>query len=90
MDFRRSGAVEALAGGVAPETLAAKMANSIDRNCELQKTYRIRSPSYGSRDDARAKGRQRMGGNKQVRGWSGIAAHFGVESQPGPATGWED
>jgi hypothetical protein len=39
MDFRRSGSVEGIAGKVAAEVLAAKMANTIDRNKELQATY---------------------------------------------------
>lgn len=39
MGFRRSGPIEALAGGAAVETVAAKAANSIDTNRELEKTY---------------------------------------------------
>lgn len=39
MDFRRSGSVEAIAGGVDPAALAGKMANSIDTNKALQDTY---------------------------------------------------
>lgn len=39
MDMRRSGATEANAGGVEASALAAKMANSIDTNKTLQKTY---------------------------------------------------
>jgi hypothetical protein len=39
MDFRRSGAVEALAGDVVPAARAAKMANSIDQSKYLQRTY---------------------------------------------------
>jgi len=39
MDMHRSGAVEANAGGAAVETIAAKMANSIDKSKALQKTY---------------------------------------------------
>jgi hypothetical protein len=39
MDFRRSGAVEALAGDVEPAALAAKMANSIDQSKDLQRIY---------------------------------------------------
>jgi integrase len=39
MDFRRSGAVEAVAGDVEDKALAGKMANSIDTNKDLQKTY---------------------------------------------------
>lgn len=38
-DFRRSGAIEAVAGKVDPAALAAKMANSIDDSKALQETY---------------------------------------------------
>jgi hypothetical protein len=66
MDFRRSGAVEALAGNVAPEILAAKMANSIDQNRELQKTYLPHNATLVRlADAARAKGRARMRGEKE-------------------------
>jgi hypothetical protein len=47
MDFRRSGAVEGIAGEATLEVMAAKMANSIDENRELQKT------AEGSATDAR-------------------------------------
>lgn len=39
MDFRRSGAIEAIAGAVDDKALAGKMANSIDTNKRLQETY---------------------------------------------------
>ncbi|MER9314081.1 hypothetical protein NKI31_01010 [Mesorhizobium sp. M0659] len=39
MDMRRSGAVEANAGGASVEAISAKMGNSIDGNKALQKTY---------------------------------------------------
>lgn len=39
MDFRRSGAIEAIAGEVDEKVLAGKMANSIDTNKKLQETY---------------------------------------------------
>lgn len=68
-DFRRSGAVEAIAGGVAPEALAGKMANTIDQNRELQATY---LPNVATVvrlvDQGRVKGRSRMrggGGTKE-------------------------
>jgi hypothetical protein len=65
MDFRRSGAVEAMAGEVAPEVLAAKMANSIDQNRELQKTYLPHNATLVRlADAARARGRTRMRGDK--------------------------
>ena len=61
MDFRRSGAIEATAGGVAPSALAGKMANSIDTNRDLQQTYQ---PNHRAvvrlADEARARGRSVM------------------------------
>jgi hypothetical protein len=63
MDFRRSGAVEATAGQADPSALAAKMANSIDSNRELQATYK---PNHTAvvrlADEARARGRELMKG----------------------------
>lgn len=57
-DFRRSGAIEATAGKVDPAALAAKMANSIDTNRDLQATYQ---PNHRAvvrlADEARARGR---------------------------------
>lgn len=66
MDFRRSGLVEAVAGGAAVETIAAKAANSIDQNKELEKTYLPNQAAVVRiADAARVKGRQRLrGGGK--------------------------
>jgi hypothetical protein len=61
MDFRRSGLIEALAGGAAVEAMAAKAANSIDQNRELEKTYLPNQAAVVRiADAARVKGRQRM------------------------------
>jgi len=38
MDMRRSGVIETIAGGAGPLSLAAKLANSIDRSNTLHKT----------------------------------------------------
>lgn len=66
MDFRRSGAVEAMAGNVDPAVLAAKMANSIDQNRELQKTYLPHNATLVRlADAARARGRSRMRGERK-------------------------
>lgn len=60
-DFRRSGAVEATAGEVAPAALAAKMANSIDANRELQDTYQPHNTTLvRMADAAREIGRARL------------------------------
>ena len=60
-DFRRSGAVEAISGDVAPSKLAAKMANTISASNRLHKTY---SPAQLAHvrdvDDARRRGRARL------------------------------
>jgi len=65
MDFRRSGAVEALAGEVDPGALAGKMANTIDQSRELQRTYLPHQAAVvRMADAARLKGRARLrGGN---------------------------
>lgn len=58
MDFRRSGAVEATAGQVDQNALAAKMANSIDSNRDLQATYQPHQKAVVRlADEARARGR---------------------------------
>lgn len=65
MDFRRSGAVEAMAGQVDPAALAGKMANTIDQNKELQATYLPHSASLVRlADAARTQGRSRLKGEK--------------------------
>ena len=65
MDFRRSGAVEALAGDVDPAALAAKMANSIDRSKDLQRAYLpVDSTVVRLADDARLVGRARLRANR--------------------------
>jgi phosphatidylserine/phosphatidylglycerophosphate/cardiolipin synthase-like enzyme len=61
MDMRRSGTVEAVAGGAGPLDLAAKMANSIDRSNVLHKTYAPGEiAAVRNTDDARLKGRRKM------------------------------
>lgn len=61
MDFRRSGAVEAKAGNVDPHALADKMANTIDRNKQLQSIYLpLESTSVRSADAARMRGRGKL------------------------------
>src|SRR5581483_12224646 len=65
MDMRRSGAVEAGAGGVDPLALANKMANSIDRSGELQDTYVPRRLGIVRlADAARRRGRQTIRENE--------------------------
>lgn len=63
MDFRRSGAIEALAGKVDPAHLAGKMANSIDTNKALQETYLPHQAEIVRfADEARLRGRSLMRG----------------------------
>lgn len=64
MDFRRSGAVEATAGGVDPQALAGKMANTIDTNRDLQATYLPHTAQLVRlADAARQRGRGRLRGS---------------------------
>lgn len=61
MDMRRSGAVEANAGGASVESISAKMGNSIDQNRKLQKTYMpVNIPAVREADEARKIGRKRL------------------------------
>lgn len=56
-DMRRSGAVEGDAGGGSVEDQANKMANTVDRNKQLRKTYNpVNIPSVRRFDQARAIG----------------------------------
>ncbi len=61
MDMRRSGTVEAIAGGADGVGLAAKMANSIDTSNTLHKTYAPGDiETVRGVDDARLRGRRKM------------------------------
>lgn len=61
MDMRRSGAVEAAAGGVDPNALAAKMANTINSSRKLQQTYQpVNAASVDEADSARKIGRMKL------------------------------
>jgi len=61
MDMRRTGAVEANAGGASVEFLAAKMGNSIDQNKTLQKTYIPHNlVAIRAADAARLEGRRQL------------------------------
>ncbi|PSM20219.1 hypothetical protein [Nitratireductor sp. StC3] len=62
MDMRRSGSVEANAGGGALEAISAKMGNSIDRSKRLQKVYMpVNLAAVRAADEARRKGRRLLG-----------------------------
>jgi hypothetical protein len=61
MDMRRSGAVEAIAGGADAARLSAKMANSIGSSNALHKTYLpVEIEAIRSTDEARVQGRRKM------------------------------
>jgi hypothetical protein len=61
MDMRRSGAVEAIAGGADAVGLAAKLANSIGRSNALHKTYApVDIEAVRNTDAARIQGRRKM------------------------------
>jgi hypothetical protein len=65
LDFRRSGAIEALAGDVEPGALANKMGNSIDDNKALQDTYLpAKVAVVRIADKARMVGRRRLRGGE--------------------------
>lgn len=58
-DMRRSGTVEAFAGGADPSAVASKMANSIDQSRELQRTYNpVNKAAVNLADEARKRGRR--------------------------------
>ncbi|MBZ9904773.1 hypothetical protein LB557_01965 [Mesorhizobium sp. BR115XR7A] len=62
MDMRRTGAVEANAGGASVESIAAKMGNSIDQNKTLQRTYMpVNSAAVRAADESRKIGRRKLG-----------------------------
>jgi hypothetical protein len=65
MDMRRSGTIEAIAGGADITIVAAKMANSLDRSSELHRTYApVDLAAVRNADEARSKGRRKMRGAK--------------------------
>jgi hypothetical protein len=67
MDFRRSGAVEATAGEVAPLLLSRKMANSIDTSKRLQDTYIPKQAALVRlADEARRRGRRTLRENESA------------------------
>lgn len=60
-DFRRSGSVEAVVGGVVPMHLSAKMANSISTSNRLHMTYSpVQLAAVRGADEARRRGRAKM------------------------------
>jgi hypothetical protein len=63
MDMRRSGTIEAVAGGADAVRIAAKMANSIGRSNALHKTYApVDIEAVRNADEARLQGRRKMRG----------------------------
>jgi hypothetical protein len=61
MDMRRSGTLEAIAGGAEGMMLAAKMANSIDRSNALHRTYApVDETVVQNADEARLRGRRKL------------------------------
>lgn len=64
-DIRRSGAVEALAGGASDEQIGAKLANSISTNAELRRTYLpAHEATVRLADEARKRGRRNIRNTK--------------------------
>ncbi|MGF7005813.1 hypothetical protein [Aminobacter sp. BE322] len=65
LDFRRSGSVEAVAGGVEGSVLSAKMGNSLSESKKLEQTYvPVQVEMVRRADDARREGRKRLRKNK--------------------------
>jgi len=65
-DMRRSGAIEAVAGGAEPGTVSAKMANTIDTSNALHATYQpVDLASVRAADAARRLGRKRIRDDRQ-------------------------
>ena len=66
MDMRRSGTIEAVAGGADAVGIAAKMANSIGRSNALHKTYApVDVEAVRNADEARLHGRRKMRGENK-------------------------
>jgi hypothetical protein len=60
-DFRRTGSVEALAGGADPDMLSSKMANSLSQSNRLHKTYApVQLSKVRATDEARKRGRAKL------------------------------
>lgn len=67
-DMRRSGAVEAIAGGGSAENLASKLANSVNESGRLWRTYvPVDGAAVAATDEARKRGRTIMRANKTRR-----------------------
>lgn len=67
-DFRRSGTVEAYAGGAADPDVASKMANTINASARLRKTYNpVNLVSVRRADEARKQGRWRLREQKAAK-----------------------
>jgi hypothetical protein len=61
MDMRRSGTLEAIAGGAEGFALAAKMANSIEHSNALHRTYApVDEVAVQNVDEARLRGRRKL------------------------------
>lgn len=61
LDFRRSGSVEAVAGGVEGTTLSAKLANSVAQSKKLEQTYvPVQVEMVRAADEARKVGRAKL------------------------------
>ncbi len=64
-DFRRSGAIEALAGGADATTVSAKMGNTLSASNELHRTYTpVEITKVRAADEARRIGRSKLRGKR--------------------------
>lgn len=84
-DMRRSGTVEAFAGGAQAESVSTKMANTLSASTRLQKTYNpVNVATVRQVDEARRTGRARI--KEQTEGKS-VTAPAGKVSQQTLETG---
>ena len=82
-DMRRSGAMEARAGGADPSTLSAKMANNISTSNALHKAYQpVDLASVRQADSARSSGRKKMSDGARARKKVGTAGDMVLEPAP--------
>jgi hypothetical protein len=82
MDMRRSGTLEAIAGGAEGFGLAAKMANSIDHPNALHRTYApVDEVAVQNVDEARLRGRPKL---RVVNKTAGKYHRNGQDSQVSP------
>ncbi len=83
-DMRRSGTVEAFAGGASAGSVSTKMANTLSASSRLQKTYNpVEVATVRQVDNARTVGRARM---REQKATQSVTSMEGKVSQPSAKT----